>query len=177
MFVGFFSWILGAIYNRVMCPKEELIHIPWHHGFKCGGAVVTITVAYSYAIKFMNFPVVMMIRSCSLLSVVIVGVLFTGVSDTALKLGNRKIVVAIVVTIGMIIFKVFDPNQKKDDHKTELLGVALMIVSLLGEGFLPDFQAVIKQNYKPNPTVLLAFVNKWTTINVVLYSIVMGHFF
>ena len=74
----------------------------------------------------------MMIRSCGLLSVVIVGVLFTGVSDTALKLGNRKIVVAIIVTIGMIIFKVFDPNQKEDDHKTELLGVALMIVSLLG---------------------------------------------
>ena len=56
----------------------------------------------------------MMIRSCSLLSVVIVGVLFSGVSDVSLKLGGRKIVVAATVTIGMIIFKVFDPNQKKD---------------------------------------------------------------
>ena len=55
-----------------------------------------------------------MIRSCSLLSVVIVGVLFTGVSDTSLKLGSRKIVVAVVVTIGMIIFKVYDPNQNND---------------------------------------------------------------
>ena len=55
----------------------------------------------------------MMIRSCSLLSVAIVGVLFTGVSDTSLKLGHRKLVVAAVVTIGMIIFKIFDPNQKQ----------------------------------------------------------------
>ena len=56
----------------------------------------------------------MMIRSCSLLSVVIVGVLFSGVSDTSVKLGGRKILVAITVTLGMIIFKVFDPNQKSE---------------------------------------------------------------
>ena len=51
-----------------------------------------------------------------------------------------------------------------------------MVFSLIGDGFLPDFQAVIKQNYKPTPTVLLAFVNKWTTILTIGYSIVMGHF-
>lgn len=56
----------------------------------------------------------MMIRSCSLLSVVLYGVLFTGVSDTSLKLGYRKIIVAAIVTLGMIVFKVYDPNQKKD---------------------------------------------------------------
>ena len=88
--------------------------MPWRHGFKCGFAVVLITICYSYAIKITNFPVVMMIRSCSLLSVVLYGVLFTGVSDTSLKLGYRKIIVAAIVTLGMIVFKVYDPNQKKD---------------------------------------------------------------
>ena len=114
MFVGFFSYVLGYLYNLATLEKEQRISIPWHHGAKCGGAVVVTTICYSYAIKFTNFPVVMMIRSCSLLSVVIVGVLFSGVSDVSLKLGGRKIVVAATVTIGMIIFKVFDPNQKKD---------------------------------------------------------------
>ena len=51
-----------------------------------------------------------------------------------------------------------------------------MIFSLIGEGLLPDFQAVIKQNYKPAPTVLLAFVNKWTMILCIAFSIIMGHF-
>ena len=118
MFVGFFSWLLGSIYNFFTLEKEQRISVPWYHGAKCGGSVVLITVCYSYAIKFTNFPVVMMIRSCSLLSVVLVGVLFSGVSDASLKLGGRKIVVALVVTIGMIIFKVFDPNQKKDEKST-----------------------------------------------------------
>ena len=149
MFVGFFSYLLGSLYNRVTLPTEQLVDIPWTHGLKCGGAVVVITVAYSYAIKFTNFPVVMMIRSCGLLSVVIVGVLFSGVSDTSLKLGKRKLIVAAAATVGMIVFKVYDPNQKEDQHQTELVGIVLMVISLLGEGFLPDFQAVIKQNYKP----------------------------
>ena len=102
----------------ITLEKEERVSIPWHHGAKCGAAVVVTTICYSYAIKFTNFPVVMMIRSCSLLSVVVVGVLFTGVSDVSLKLGWRKIIVAIVVTTGMIVFKVFDPNQKEGETKT-----------------------------------------------------------
>jgi drug/metabolite transporter (DMT)-like permease len=51
-----------------------------------------------------------------------------------------------------------------------------MVFSLIGEGLLPDFQAIIKQNYKPAPTVLLAFVNKWTFIVSVSFSVLMGHF-
>lgn len=90
--------------------------IPWKHGIKCGSAVVSSTIAYSYAIHFSNFPVVMMIRSCNLLSVALVGVLFTGVKDTALKLGNNRIVVAFLVTLGILIFKIYDPNGASDDH-------------------------------------------------------------
>lgn len=55
----------------------------------------------------------MMIRSCGLLSVALVGVLFTGVKDTALKLGKNRIIVALLVTLGMIVFKVMDPNSSK----------------------------------------------------------------
>jgi hypothetical protein len=76
--------------------------------------------------------------------VALVGVLFTGVKDTALKLGNNRIVVALLVTGGMIIFKAHDPNQSEEENKTEALGIVLMLISLLSDGFLPDFQAVVK---------------------------------
>jgi hypothetical protein len=46
----------------------------------------------------------------------LVGVLFTGVKDTALKLGNNRIVVAFLVTLGILIFKIYDPNGASDDH-------------------------------------------------------------
>ena len=124
--------MLGTIYNWLFLKKEEQQSIEWKHGVKCGGCVVLLTICYSYAIHLTNFPVVMMIRSCSLLSVVIVGVLFTGVHDTKLKLGRRKMIVALLATFGMIIFKVFDPNQEKDEHQTRLLGIGLMIISMMG---------------------------------------------
>lgn len=118
LFVGFFSYVLGTIYNLIMYPIEECFVVPNRQSIKCGAAVVSNTIAYSYAIHFTNFPVVMMVRSCNLLSVTLVAVLFTGVKDTSLKLGYQKIAVALIVTIGIIIFKVFDPNEKEDEHKT-----------------------------------------------------------
>ena len=144
IFVGFFSYVLGSLYNLMKYPTSECFVVPDRLSAKCGAAVVSNTIAYSYAIYFTNFPVVMMVRSCNLLSVALVGVLFTGVKDTKLKLGTRKIVVALIVTIGIIIFKVFDPNQHGEEHKTQLFGIALIVISIVAEGFLPDFQAVIK---------------------------------
>ena len=118
----------------------------------------------------------MMVRSCGVLSVVLVGVLFTGVKDTRLRLGSKKILVAGVATLGMIVFKVFDPNINKNSHHTEILGVVLLIASLVADGFLPDFQAVIKSEYRPQPSVLMGEVNKWAGILAVIYSVVRGNF-
>ncbi len=52
----------------------------------------------------------------------------------------------------------------------------MIMVSLLAEGFLPDFQAMIKEKIKPHPTVLLAAVNKWTFILSLAYAVLSGHF-
>lgn len=105
------SFLITYFINRFNRTPEERNCVPEIHGIKSGGAVAFSTIAYSYAIKYMNFPVVMMVRSCSILSVVLVGVLFSGVKDTTLKLGKRKILIAAVATAGMIVFKVFDPNS------------------------------------------------------------------
>ena len=52
-----------------------------------------------------------------------------------------------------------------------------MIVCLLAEGFLPDFQAVVKSKYKPSATVLMVEVNKWAFILSFLYSLTTGHLY
>lgn len=50
-----------------------------------------------------------------------------------------------------------------------------MALSLISDGFLPDFQAVIKTVYKPHPIVLLGSVNKWAAIICLAFSISTGH--
>jgi UDP-galactose transporter B1 len=45
-----------------------------------------------------------------------------------------------------------------------------LLVSLLADGFLPDFQAEIKSVYKPQPMEMMASINKWVAIIAVIYS-------
>jgi hypothetical protein len=55
------------------------------------------------------------------MSVILVGVLCSRVTDKKLKLGPKKIVVAIVVTVGIVMFRFFDPEadfSSKDGKKT-----------------------------------------------------------
>jgi uncharacterized protein (DUF486 family) len=48
-----------------------------------------------------------MTKSCSLLSVIIVGVFCSRVKDSKLKLTHTKLVIGIIATIGIILFNYF----------------------------------------------------------------------
>jgi len=56
-----------------------------------------------------------------------------------------------------------------------MLGLSVMILSLIADGFLPDFQAVIKSEFKPEPTVMMAHVNKWATVFAFLFGLISGN--
>ena len=117
----------------------------------------------------------MMFKSCNILSVILVGVLCSRVVDKKLKLGSKKIVVGILVTLGIVLFKLFDPEAAaKDEKKTEIAGIVLLLVSLLADGFLPDFQAEIKSKYKPLPMEMMTEINKWVCLLSIVYALVLG---
>jgi hypothetical protein len=53
--------------------------------------------------------------------------------------------IAIVVTLGILMFRFFDPSTHLDGSKsTEVWGIVLLGISLFADGFTPDFQAQIK---------------------------------
>jgi hypothetical protein len=106
------------------------------------------------AIYLVSFPLTIMVKSCNILSVILVGVMCSRVTDRQLKLGPKKIVVAIIVSIGILMFRFFDPeaNFAADSKNTQIFGMLLLLASLISDGFLPDFQAEIKQKFKPAPT-------------------------
>lgn len=58
-----------------------------------------------------------MAKSCNILSVILVGVLCSRVTDKKLKLGPKKIIVAIVVSIGIVMFRFFDPESNSNTEK------------------------------------------------------------
>lgn len=136
------TWLIGTIVNHFQIRPEDRVHIPAKKSAICAVTVSISTLTYTYAIYLTNFPVVMMFKSCNLISVILVGVLCSRVKDKKLKLATKKIVVGIIITLGIIMFKIFDPeSSKKTEKQTEFIGIVLLIVSLLADGFLPDFQA------------------------------------
>jgi len=62
---------------------------------------------YNTAVIYASFPAVVMVKSCGLLSVIIVGIFCSRVKDKELKLGKNKIWIGIIVTVGIILFNFF----------------------------------------------------------------------
>jgi len=164
------TWIIGSIVNHFTIKESERTHIPNKNSAICAITVSISTLTYTYAIYMTNFPVVMMFKSCNLISVILVGVLCSRVKDKKLTLATKKIVIGVLITVGIVMFKAFDPSSKKEEKKTEIMGIVLLIVSLLADGFLPDFQAEIKSVYKPLPMEMMTQINKWVAIVSIVYS-------
>lgn len=62
---------------------------------------------YNLAVVEASFPAVVMVKSCSLLSVILVGVFCSRVQDKNLKLKQNKIMIGLVACVGIFIFNYF----------------------------------------------------------------------
>ena len=81
--------------------------IPFKNAMICGVMVNFNMYTYNQAVIRASFPAVVMVKSCSLLSVIIVGVFCSRVTDKSLKLKSNKIVIGIMACTGIFIFNFF----------------------------------------------------------------------
>jgi UDP-galactose transporter B1 len=75
-----------------------------------------------------------------------------------------------VVTIGIVMFNLFKNNEGGSDKPLSFLSCGLLLVSLMGDGLLPDFQAEIKSEFKPGVLDMYFHINKYTTLIALLYA-------
>jgi hypothetical protein len=101
--------IIGFIILKITHWKEEnyRIEIPAKKSLACSAVINLNMWTYNKAVITASFPAVVMVKSCSLLSVILVGIFCSRVKDKELKLGKSKIWIGIVVTIGIILFNIF----------------------------------------------------------------------
>jgi len=98
-------------------------------------------LTYNKAVIAASFSAVVMVKSCSLLSVILVALFCSRVKEKSLKLGISKIWIGLIVTIGIILFNYYKANEGGNDQPIALISSGLLFVSLLGDGILPDLQA------------------------------------
>jgi hypothetical protein len=98
---------MAMIYNRLFV-KDKVV-IPHRNSAIAAVAVVAATYFSILAIQKTSFPVVIMFESCSILPVVFIGVFCSRVHDKNLKLGPKKIIVALIIAGGILLFQFSDP--------------------------------------------------------------------
>lgn len=114
-----------------------------------------------------------MVKSCSLLSVILVGVFCSRVKDKKLKLGKGKVIIGLLACVGILMFNYFKSSEHDSINKPiTWISTLLLIGSLIGDGFLPDLQAEIKSEYKPGVMDMYLEINKWTFLVALLFSVV-----
>ncbi len=146
------NWWLGLAYQHFTLPKEQRVKIPAKNSGAAGFMIWLSSIAQTESMYLVSYPLIIMAKSCSLISVILVGLCCSRVRTKELKLSSQKIIIATIVTIGIIMFRVFDPASSMDsDRSTEFFGLFLLTISLFADGFIPDFQAEIKDKFKPSP--------------------------
>ena len=162
------GWLVGSLWAK---KTGEVVELPRKNLMYTAAMVMVGTLTYNIAILFTSYPVVIMFKSCSILSAIIVGVCFSRVRDEKLKLGTNKLIVGGLVSVGIFLFNYYS-LEDQGEKGTSLLGLILLLVSLMADGLLPDFQAEMKSLYKPRPVDLMFQINKWVFVFSICYSLV-----
>lgn len=77
--------------------------------FVCGLIITISSISFMEALYLISYPFIMMAKSASVLQVVLIGVFCAQVKDQNGKPGKGKIFNAFIVTLGVVLFKLFDP--------------------------------------------------------------------
>lgn len=108
--------------------------------FACSLLIVVSSLSFTKAIYLTSFPIVMMFKSCNILSIISVSVFCSRVMEKTQRLQKKDIVTGAIVTLGILLFYL-GGNESHIEKAFNPLGIALLVISLLADGFLPDLQA------------------------------------
>ena len=100
MLCAFAGWIISLIKKEPPCP------IPLKEKVVLAGLYSANILSTNYSLLYISYPVQVIGRNIRFLCVVIVGAFFSRVqhAHTHLKLGKHKIFMALVITVGVLLF-------------------------------------------------------------------------
>lgn len=171
---------LGCLLGFLMLRDEQAtFDIPLRMLSKVAFCDIVTHICLTTALLRTTYTTVIIVNTCSLLSVVLVGSFFSGVRDDSHelqeieggevrgrrqsdKIGPEKLRVCGVVCLGIIIFSYFAESTESSGGKGSGAGSwgggwvtgAIFCVAVTLEGFRPDFVAQIKQQYQPSSLFL-----------------------
>lgn len=103
------TWLLAEVNCKRTVKKEDYVVIDKINSIKCALIMTLSVVSFMEALYLVSYPFIMMAKSVSVLQVVLIGVFCLKIQEHSDNLGKGKIINAFLVTLGIVLFKLFDP--------------------------------------------------------------------
>ena len=97
-----FSWMVGFALNY---ENPDVNPMPTKKLMASASMVLISTITYTMAMYVTNYPIVTMFKSCNILSVLMVAMMCSRVTNRDLQVGPQKLITGIFVTLGIIMYK------------------------------------------------------------------------
>jgi hypothetical protein len=91
-------------YLRAKVQKDPKNPIPLKEYFILGALYTINILAASYALLYISYPVRVVSDKCGYLTAVVVGVYFSRVVKSDAKLEPKKVLIAVIITAGAVLF-------------------------------------------------------------------------
>jgi len=184
LFVVAVQCAIGALFSRVSCGFSPQPATGWQSmedfkGFsgrlwpmymQVGFCYVLAMLFSNAALFYISYPTQVIVKSCKMIPVMAVNVLWRGKSYPL-----AAYVRVLMVTIGIICFTFFKKSAKAiKTAQTSAVGLALALLSLVMDGFVSPTQEEIFSKYFSSTHQMMYYTNLWAMVLLLLTMLVTG---
>mmetsp|Transcript_19036 Transcript_19036/g.44628 ORF Transcript_19036/g.44628 Transcript_19036/m.44628 type:complete len:342 (+) Transcript_19036:53-1078(+) len=156
---GFQCWALRSQDGRVSALHYALVGL-------CFVSAMTFSTV---ALHFVNYPTQAIAKSCKMIPVMAVGVLWR-----RRQYDFREYMRVALVTLGIIIFSLFQQDRSAETQANSIMGLSLLIVSLVIDGFVGPSQEWVREKHGSSVHQLMFYSNSWAVLFVGASLLVTG---
>ncbi len=157
--------VTGAVMLVFASPPNQVPHQKYA---QIGFSYMLAMFSSNWALSYVSFPTQVLGKSCKMIPVMLMRIIFVGKRYTL-----REYLAVILITAGIAIFLMGKGSTSGGDEHNSLFGIALLLFSLMMDGFTgPNQDAVLKQ-YKPSELQMAFWMNFYPVVlglPVVLYT-------
>jgi UDP-galactose transporter B1 len=113
------------------------------------------------ALRYVNYPTQVLAKSCKLVPVMLVNVLYYHRKQTV-----GEYIQVLLVTSGIVLFRYKAGKEEGEGNTT--YGIVLLALSLLMDGITGPTQEYIRDRYRPSSEQFMLYCNMWAVIYILI---------
>jgi UDP-galactose transporter B1 len=168
---GILSFLLAGAINRFYYNLKQSA-LPFKLQFQVALFYSLSMFGSNAALKYISYPIQALMKSSKIISVMLI----SAVSGTE-KFSKIQYVSATVITLGIIIFNVFDSGKKGKETQTTVIGLALILLSLFSDGMTGSKQNEARKKYNPSAFDMMEACNKVAWVLALVYALLSAELF